>query len=60
MGRGMNRNSSGGRGRGGGPKAAGPGGRCVCPSCGYTQEHVRGKPGNSLSCPECGMRMTRE
>jgi len=36
------------RGRGpgwlGGPKAAGPGGKCVCPNCGQRVLHVAGQP----------------
>jgi hypothetical protein len=49
----------GGRGRMGG-YAAGPGGSCVCPSCGKKVEHRRGVPCNTLKCPECGVQMTRE
>jgi len=48
-----------GQGRMGG-YAAGPGGSCVCPSCGKKVEHQRGVPCNTLECPECGARMTRE
>lgn len=59
-GRGRNPSGTGGRGRGGGPLAAGPGGYCVCPSCGHRQKHTVGKPCNALECPECGARMTRE
>ncbi|MBD3277990.1 MAG: hypothetical protein GF388_06810 [Candidatus Aegiribacteria sp.] len=59
MGRGQGR-GAGGRGRGGGPYAAGPGGDCVCPSCGYRQTHRVGQPCNSIDCPECGTRLTRE
>lgn len=59
-GRGRNRSSAGGRGRGGGPLAAGPGGSCVCPSCGHRQEHRAGQPCNSIKCPKCGTAMARE
>ncbi len=38
----------------------GPGGSCVCPSCGQRTPHTRGRPCNSITCPECGTRMTRE
>lgn len=52
---------AGGRGRGrmGGPFAAGPGGVCVCPSCGQTVSHVQGQPCSGRTCPKCGQRMTR-
>jgi hypothetical protein len=70
MGRGMRgvRGSGGGTGQGqgrglglkGGPKAAGPGGYCVCPSCGYKAAHQVGQPCNKLQCPCCGTAMTRE
>ncbi|MFO7917529.1 MAG: hypothetical protein R6V13_05585 [Anaerolineae bacterium] len=52
----------GGRGQGrmGGPQAAGPGGKCVCPSCGYEEPHEPGQPCYEKDCPECGARMVRE
>jgi len=53
MGRGL------GRGRMGGPFAAGPGGNCVCPNCGATVAHVAGQPCGTRSCPKCGKKMTR-
>lgn len=56
-GRGLGRGQ--GRGRMGGPFAAGPGGDCVCPSCGYRAPHVVGQPCNQASCPKCGSPMTR-
>jgi len=59
-GRGRN---SGGRGRGRGRMggfAAGPGGSCVCPSCGYTASHKLGSPCSQQTCPRCGTRMTRK
>ncbi len=49
-----------GRGRQGGPKAAGPGGYCICPSCGHRQPHQAGQPCTSVQCPKCGIRMVRE
>ena len=49
-----------GRGRMGGPFAAGPGGSCICPNCGQRVAHVAGQPCNALSCPKCGARMTRQ
>ena len=48
----------GGRGRMGG-FGLGPGGRCVCPSCGASVPHQRGVPCSSVTCPACGARMTR-
>jgi len=38
---------------------AGPGGNCVCPSCGATVAHQRGTPCYQLKCPKCGAAMTR-
>ena len=39
---------------------AGPGGRCICPSCGTTVAHGLGIPCYTKLCPFCGTRMTRE
>lgn len=51
----------GGRGRMGGNRAgAGPGGNCVCPSCGTKVTHLAGTPCASMNCPKCGIRMVRE
>lgn len=52
----------GGRGRGrmGGGFAAGLGGSCVCPNCGYTSPHVAGTPCYQQTCPKCGTKMTRK
>jgi len=52
------RGSGRGRGRMGG-FAAGPGGFCVCPSCGYKMPHGIGTPCYQQTCPKCGSRMTR-
>lgn len=49
----------GGRGRMGG-FAAGPGGQCVCPSCGHKVAHQAGVPCTDRKCPKCGAAMTRE
>ena len=49
----------GGRGRLGGPKAGGPGGKCVCPKCGYTASHAVGQPCYNLVCPKCKVALTR-
>lgn len=48
----------GGRGRLGG-FAAGPGGACVCPNCGFSTAHSRGEPCSRKKCPKCGSIMTR-
>ncbi|MEA3400819.1 MAG: hypothetical protein U9R79_06170 [Armatimonadota bacterium] len=49
-----------GLGRMGGDAAgAGPGGTCVCPNCGYEEQHERAAPCNERTCPECGATMTR-
>ena len=48
-----------GGGRMGGPFAAGPGGQCMCPHCGYRVPHGQGEPCNQKVCPKCGTRMTR-
>lgn len=53
-------NQGQGRGRMGGPYAAGPGGNCVCPKCGATVPHVAGQPCNQRDCPKCGTKMTRQ
>jgi ribosomal protein L32 len=44
----------------GGTKAgAGPGGQCVCPSCGSKVPHQIGVPCNQNKCPKCGNFMVR-
>ena len=50
----------GGRGRMGGPLAAGPGGVCVCSSCGAEAPHQVGVPCNQAKCPKCGAVMGRK
>ena len=59
FGGGAGRGGAGGRGRMGGPKAGGPGGFCVCPSCGEKTPHTPGQPCNQMMCPKCGTPMTR-
>jgi len=49
-----------GRGRMGGPFAAGPGGNCICPKCGYKMPHKAGVPCYKQECQKCGAKMTRE
>jgi len=39
---------------------SGPGGNCVCPSCGYTTSHTRANPCNTRTCPKCGTKMTKQ
>jgi len=58
-GRGMG-GGGGGRGRMGGNRpGAGPGGYCICPSCGEKVPHQAGSPCYNLTCPKCGSRMVR-
>jgi len=67
-GTGTGRGGGGGGGRGGGrgpgrmggPKAAGPGGACICPNCGHRAAHTVGQPCYQKKCPKCGTQMTRE
>jgi hypothetical protein len=61
QGLGMGRGRGRGRrwGRMGGPKAAGPGGECVCPNCGHRVPHRTGQPCSLQKCPECGTVMIR-
>lgn len=49
-----------GIGRMGGPLAAGPGGTCICPQCGYREPHKIGNPCAQQKCPQCGTAMARE
>ena len=47
-------------GRMSGTKAgAGPGGQCVCPSCGAKAVHAVGVPCYQSKCPKCGTVMAR-
>jgi len=39
---------------------SGPGGNCICPSCGYKIEHTWAEPCNTKTCPKCGAKLTRE
>jgi len=61
-GRGGGAGRGGGRGPGrmGGPKAAGPSGYCVCPSCRHREPHAVGTPCYQKKCPQCGTQMVRE
>ncbi|MBU4450140.1 MAG: hypothetical protein KKE35_02475 [Actinobacteria bacterium] len=42
-----------------GGQSAGPGGNCVCPSCGTKVAHEAGSPCYNISCPKCGTKMVR-
>jgi hypothetical protein len=48
-----------GRGRGGGFRP-GPGGMCVCSTCGEKVPHQQGVPCFDMKCPKCGAAMIRE
>ena len=54
----MNERNRGGR-MGGNRRGAGPGGKCVCPSCGHIATHSIGIPCYQMSCPKCGASMVR-
>jgi hypothetical protein len=58
QGGGQGQGRGGGRGRMGG-RSLGPGGYCVCSSCGARVPHQRGTPCYRRACPKCGMNMTR-
>ena len=52
----------GGRGRGTGSgqrPGMGPGGECVCPSCGHKIPHQAGIPCTEVKCPNCDAAMVR-
>jgi len=53
------RSTRGGRMRGS-RFGAGPGGTCICPSCGEKVPHQLGTPCYALSCSKCGTKMVRE
>lgn len=59
---GMGRQSEalGGRGKMGGPASGGPGGYCLCPSCGDRSLHLRMEACTSMTCSKCGSRMVRD
>ncbi len=58
-GRGIGRGGRGSGRMGGMSPVAGPGGNCVCPSCGAKVPHQAGTPCYNLSCPQCGTKMVR-
>jgi len=47
-------------GRMSGGTGQGPGGNCVCSSCGSVVEHSTGTPCNQMKCPKCGSSLVRE
>jgi hypothetical protein len=51
-------NRAGGQGRGMGT-GQGLGGTCVCPKCGYSEQHQRGVPCFEVRCPKCNMQLIR-
>ena len=40
--------------------AMGPGGHCICPSCGMDVPHRRGTHCQDERCPNCGAKMLRQ
>ena len=58
--RGIGRSYQGRGAQGGDKPGSGPGGNCVCPSCGHTSAHSRLSPCNTRKCPSCGTTMTRQ
>ena len=61
MGMGRSMGKGGGKGKMGGTRSgAGPGGYCVCQSCGEKAVHQAGVPCYSVNCPKCGLKMVRE
>ena len=64
---GQGKGAGGGQGQGSGNKkgrmggvGAGPGGNCVCPSCGEKVNHQQGVPCVQMQCPKCGAKMIRK
>ncbi len=58
--RGMGRGGGGRGGQGGNRPGSGPGGYCVCPSCGHKVTHGAGVPCYTVKCPKCGAQMVKE
>ncbi|WGI17483.1 hypothetical protein [Methanonatronarchaeum sp. AMET-Sl] len=34
--------------------------KCICPNCGYKEQHIQGKPCNEKRCPECQTNLKRK
>lgn len=47
------------RGQQGGATGRGPGGTCVCPSCGHEEPHRQGTPCTRIRCQQCGAALVR-
>ena len=58
-GRGIGQGRNGGGRMGGTRPGAGPGGTCICPSCGARFSHQAGVPCYNMNCPQCGIKMVR-
>lgn len=59
-GRGMGMGRGKGKGRMGGNRpGSGPGGYCICPSCGEKVPHTRSVPCYQMSCPKCGANIAK-
>ncbi len=53
---GLSKESSPGRGKGGGMNTSG---MCACPACGEKTSHKKGNPCFEQKCPQCGATMAR-
>ena len=60
QGPGTGRGRGGSSARGGFAGGAGPGGECICPSCGTVAAHQPGMPCTEIKCPKCGSFMVRK
>jgi len=58
-GRGRGGSDNSGRGSGRGRMRGKPDGICICPKCGYTEEHLRGTPCFENRCPKCNIPLQR-
>ncbi len=45
---------------GGNRPGSGPGGSCVCPSCGTLVPHQQGAPCSAAACPNCGSALIKK